>query len=97
MSPCKLVFGLNHKLILLVSLDLETILVDSVIGARFFTLVSVLISAIALGKILTSTTATAAGLFKVFRSLSDVVEECVRAKVLYGVLKYLFITTIDGL
>lgn len=97
MSPSKLVLGLNHKLTLLVSLDLETIFIGSVIGARFFTLVSFLIAAIALGKILTSTTATAAGLFKVFRSLSDVVEECVRAKVLYGILKDLFITTIDGL
>jgi hypothetical protein len=49
----------------LVSLDLETILVGSVIGARFFTLVSVLIAAIALVKTLTSTSTTAAGLFKV--------------------------------
>jgi hypothetical protein len=81
----------------LVSLDLETILVGSVIGARFFTLVSVLISAIALVKTLTSTSTPAVGLFKVFRSLSDVVEECVRAKVLSGVLKDLFITTIDSL
>lgn len=97
MSPCKLVLGLNHKLTLVVSLDLETILVDSVIGARFFTLISVLIAAIALVKTLTSTSTTAAGLFKVFRSLSDVVEECVRAKVLSGVLKDLFITTIDWL
>lgn len=97
MSPSKLVFGLNHELTVLVGLYLKTILVSGMIGARLFVLVPVLMTIIPLSRGLTSTSTTTAGLFKVSRSLSDVVEEGVRAKVLCGVLNDLVITTIDRL
>lgn len=97
MSPSKLVLGLDHELTVLVGLYLKTILVSGMIGPRLFVLVPVLIAAIPLGRGLASTSTTTAGLFKVSRSLSDVVEEGVRAKVLCGVLNDLVITTIDRL
>lgn len=67
------------------------------IGARLFELVLVLMNVIALSRGLTSTSTTTAGLFKISRSLRDVVEEGVRAKVLTGVLNNLVITMIDRL
>ena len=97
MSPSKLVLGLNHELTVLVSLYLKTILVSGMRGARLFELVLVLMNVIALSRGLTSTSTTTAGLFKISRSLRDVVEEGVRAKVLTGVLNNLVITMIDRL
>lgn len=97
MSPSKLVLGLNHKLTLLVSLNLKTILISGMIRARFLALVPVLMTVTSLSRSLTSTSATTAGLFKVSRSLSDVVEEGVWAKVLSGVLNDLLIAAIDRL
>jgi len=67
------------------------------IRARFLALVPVLMTVTSLSRSLTSTSATTAGLFKVSRSLSDVVEEGVWAKVLSGVLNDLLIAAIDRL